>query len=246
MDYRGFSKRDLTEILDLIQSAVACSTEAGLSGLVMKAGEIVCADHSICGLAACADRSASGIKAVVNGNYPSEWLRLYTAGGLYEKDPVIRHQYAFAGTQLWSDTFRNHEVSPDFLRKAGDFGLNFGVSGGVNSTRDNLSSIFTFSGPNDRFKTHQRDALEIMAPHLHQALARIYGVRGAVPFARLSGREREIIRWAKDGKTNWEISTILDISERTVKFHIQNVERKLNAVNKAQAVAIALEQGLVS
>jgi DNA-binding CsgD family transcriptional regulator len=37
----------------------------------------------------------------------------------------------------------------------------------------------------------------------------------------------------------------LNISERTVKFHIQNIERKLDAVNKAHAVAIAMEQDLI-
>ena len=50
----------------------------------------------------------------------------------------------------------------------------------------------------------------------------------------------------KAGKTNWEISVILNISERTVKFHVQNIERKLNAVNKTHAVAIALDQNLLT
>jgi DNA-binding CsgD family transcriptional regulator len=38
---------------------------------------------------------------------------------------------------------------------------------------------------------------------------------------------------------------ILGISERTVKFHVANFLQKLDAVTRPQAVAIALEQGLV-
>jgi DNA-binding CsgD family transcriptional regulator len=47
------------------------------------------------------------------------------------------------------------------------------------------------------------------------------------------------------GKTNWEISLILNISERTVKFHIQNTMEKLQASSRAHAVAIALGEGLI-
>lgn len=49
----------------------------------------------------------------------------------------------------------------------------------------------------------------------------------------------------KEGKSNWELAMILDISERTVKFHVQNVEKKLNAVNRAHAVALAMDYGMI-
>lgn len=52
----------------------------------------------------------------------------------------------------------------------------------------------------------------------------------------LSARELEIMRWVRTGKTNTEIGQILDISPRTVRNHLQNVFRKLEATNRAQAV----------
>lgn len=61
----------------------------------------------------------------------------------------------------------------------------------------------------------------------------------------LSAREKEVVRWLKEGKSSWDISVILGISERTVRFHINNIMQKLDAVNRTHAVAIALEQGLV-
>jgi PAS domain S-box-containing protein len=61
----------------------------------------------------------------------------------------------------------------------------------------------------------------------------------------LSLREKEILGWIMQGKSTWDISTILKISERTVKFHVDNIMKKLSAVNRTQAVAIALREKLI-
>jgi len=66
------------------------------------------------------------------------------------------------------------------------------------------------------------------------------------PSAALSLREKEVLNWLKKGKSSWEISTILNIGESTVNFHITNIMHKLNAVSRTQAVAIAIEQGLIN
>lgn len=54
----------------------------------------------------------------------------------------------------------------------------------------------------------------------------------------LSGRELEIMHWVEQGKTNAEIGLILDISSFTVKNHLQRIFRKLDVMNRAQAVSI--------
>jgi len=52
----------------------------------------------------------------------------------------------------------------------------------------------------------------------------------------LSNREIAVLGWTSDGKTSSGISCILNISERTVNFHINNAISKLNASNKTSAV----------
>ena len=61
----------------------------------------------------------------------------------------------------------------------------------------------------------------------------------------LSEREVEILKWSARGKTNGEISTILAISEKTVKTHIDNAGKKLNTTNKTHTVATALASGII-
>lgn len=53
----------------------------------------------------------------------------------------------------------------------------------------------------------------------------------------LTARERDALAYVAEGKTDWEISVILGVSEATARFHVDNGRRKLDAVNRAQAVA---------
>jgi DNA-binding CsgD family transcriptional regulator len=61
----------------------------------------------------------------------------------------------------------------------------------------------------------------------------------------LTPREREVLWWAAQGKSAWEIGEILHISKRTVDEHTQKAIRKLDATNRTQAVAIALREKLI-
>jgi len=61
----------------------------------------------------------------------------------------------------------------------------------------------------------------------------------------LSAREVEVLQWVGRGKNNWEISKILGISERTVKFHVGRIMARLDAVSRTQAAVLAIEMGLL-
>lgn len=61
----------------------------------------------------------------------------------------------------------------------------------------------------------------------------------------LSQRELEVLRWLKMGKSSWDISRILTISERTVNYHVGNIIRKLGVVNRLQAVFEAVRMNLI-
>jgi DNA-binding CsgD family transcriptional regulator len=62
----------------------------------------------------------------------------------------------------------------------------------------------------------------------------------------LTPRELEVLKWAAQGKTAWEIGEILQITKRTVDEHMQTAVRKLGAANRSQAVAIALRKRIIS
>jgi DNA-binding NarL/FixJ family response regulator len=61
----------------------------------------------------------------------------------------------------------------------------------------------------------------------------------------LSDRERQVLRLVARGRANKQIARDLGITERTVKFHMTSIFNKLGADNRAQAIAIAAERGLL-
>jgi DNA-binding NarL/FixJ family response regulator len=61
----------------------------------------------------------------------------------------------------------------------------------------------------------------------------------------MTKRQREVLRLIAEGKSNKEIAAKLRITERTVKFHVASILNRLDAENRAQAVAIATERHLI-
>lgn len=62
---------------------------------------------------------------------------------------------------------------------------------------------------------------------------------------QLTERERHVLQQAAAGLSNKQIAHHLGITERTVKFHFTSIFLKLDAENRAQAVALAIQRGLI-
>ncbi|MCK9469935.1 MAG: helix-turn-helix transcriptional regulator [Porticoccaceae bacterium] len=54
----------------------------------------------------------------------------------------------------------------------------------------------------------------------------------------LTPRELDVVEWLINGKSNWDIAQILDISESTVKVHAASVLKKLGAESRAAVPAL--------
>jgi DNA-binding NarL/FixJ family response regulator len=83
----------------------------------------------------------------------------------------------------------------------------------------------------------------VLAPGVAaRVVAAVHRPRGA---GQVTAREREVLRLIADGLASKQIALALNISERTVKFHTASLLRKLDADNRAQAVAQAAQRGLL-
>jgi DNA-binding CsgD family transcriptional regulator len=65
------------------------------------------------------------------------------------------------------------------------------------------------------------------------------------PSVRLSPREQEVLRLVAEGYSNGMIASRLHLSENTVKTYVENLLSRLNARNRAEAVAAASRQNLI-
>ena len=64
------------------------------------------------------------------------------------------------------------------------------------------------------------------------------------PMQLLTPREEEILNWLVKGSSNKEIARILDISESTVKVHVQNILKKFNVTSRVEAAVYAIRHQL--
>ena len=115
---------------------------------------------------------------------------------------------------------------------------------GPGEVQGRFGSFFVFAGMPHSPGPRDTHMLQLFMPYLHMALYRVLGRQAdnngtaaeVQPSAMFSKREIQVLHWVKNGKTNLEISQILEISQPTVKCHVQNIMRKLNVTNRAQAV----------
>ncbi len=61
----------------------------------------------------------------------------------------------------------------------------------------------------------------------------------------LSDREKQVLGFVAEGLINRDIAARLSLSENTVKYHLKNILQKLHLRNRAQAVAYAVQSGLL-
>lgn len=94
----------------------------------------------------------------------------------------------------------------------------------------------------------RRDVLErelhVLANYFHSHILRINGKDSGQDIL-ISARELDCLKWTAAGKTAWEASVILGISERTVRFHLNAAREKLNCTTTTQAVAKAVANRLI-
>lgn len=109
------------------------------------------------------------------------------------------------------------------------------------------STYFVFANMPQPLSERMAYLVNVCTPYVHLAFVSMlaHERQASVPdtgvVERLvTEREIEILRWVRDGKSNHEIGTILRISPLTVKNHVQKILKKLNAQNRAQAVAKAM------
>ncbi|CCM74602.1 helix-turn-helix transcriptional regulator [Rhizobium mesoamericanum] len=102
----------------------------------------------------------------------------------------------------------------------------------------------SFSGDREAFTTEEMRELHYISVHVFDRLAEIRSHDNRVTDT-LTDREIDCLNWTAAGKTSVEIAEILTLSEHTVNHYLNRATKKLDTVNRTQAVAKALRIGLI-
>ena len=123
-----------------------------------------------------------------------------------------------------------------------------------------LESLFVLAGTAAEPPVTMAHHFELLLPHLHTTYLRVQDTertmnttKPALPtqpaggnVSQITEREKEILLWVREGKSNLQIGEQLGISALTVKNHVQKILRKMGASNRAQAVALAMTAQLLA
>jgi transcriptional regulator EpsA len=125
---------------------------------------------------------------------------------------------------------------------------------GISNKEGDVLSFFSFSRINGEPNPRHAYLMEFLVPHMHNALLRVINESRSSSNKSasvidesysVSARELEVLYWVGLGKTNPEISVILNISINTVKNHVHSSILKLGVENRVQASSLATKLGLI-
>ncbi|HEY6872559.1 MAG TPA: LuxR C-terminal-related transcriptional regulator [Geobacteraceae bacterium] len=242
---RIISKRDAMTLLEVICDCLSCANTSDAFNIMHKISMLIDFNNVVYGLARLSKDGYITCYDTINFSYPTEWLSIYQKKKFHEKDPIALENFSNFKLQYWADTYKKYQIDKEFINLSGDFNLTNGyASGAINQSRTE-GCLLSIAG---NLEKHLRNdyILNNLSPHLHVAFSNVlHKQNNQKTLLQISIREKEVLNWVKYGKSTWDISKILNISERTVKYHINNIMRKLDAVSRPHAVAIALATGLI-
>lgn len=193
--------------------------------------------------------AVNGTQCSVQTNYPRAYIERYRRLRWFRRDPVLRHCRRSQVPVIWH---RGHFSSDtcDLYEALAAHGIVTGVATGLRSLRHGRVMIISvahgkpFCKRVESWLMETAPTIQLLASYTYEAILALEEAAMVADIA-LTPREGECMHWAAIGKTSWEISRILGCSEATVNFHFRNVIRKLDVVNRGQAVARALSLGLI-
>jgi DNA-binding CsgD family transcriptional regulator len=183
---------------------------------------------------------------IVACEVPSDWLELYLREDFASVDPAIRHcrrmSMPFAYQDAPYDAGREPRAA-EVVRRANDFGVGDGILIPLTDSSGCVGDLWV-GGRTESFQYSDVPLVHILALYaFHKFRQLTHSAPDKKAF--LSAREVEVLHWVAEGKTAWEIGEVLNISQRTVEWHIQQAMQKLGAKNRMQAVVIAARDHLI-
>jgi LuxR family transcriptional regulator, quorum-sensing system regulator LasR len=186
---------------------------------------------------------------------PLQWVAEYDRCSYIEIDPRTIHCWNNLTPLIWDRRIAGADPQlTGLFERAAHYGIGSGVCVPLRGDPHSrgMLGLNVVERDVDEPRAHQWNAamgdIMLLAVHFHATFLRSVVDYEMQPPQRgfpLSARERECLQLCARGQTNGDIARKLAISERTVQFHFSNMLSKLEAVNRQEAVALAISAGII-
>jgi DNA-binding CsgD family transcriptional regulator len=179
-------------------------------------------------------------------NYMSIYMRDYTPLG----DPAFKICFNRRLPLDWAEIRDADTTAKDIHHTAEQYGIGKqGISFPISDPGFGVAMFSVNFECDDRHWVEVRNDLvsgiHLFAHYFHLRMKEVIAGRPISSDYDLSPREREVLKWAADGKTAWETAQLIGVSERAIRLYTENAMSKLKAKTKTQAVAIAVRNAIL-
>ncbi len=185
---------------------------------------------------------------VVLNRWPAEWLKRYSSRGYVFCDPAFARVKSNPTPFFWNELDTRVLDDPK-ARRVMDEGSEFGLKEGFTAsliTLDGQPVVWSLGGPHLEIGPNTRAMLTLVTSYATARAIALGQESQPDKSIVLSPREREALQWAAEGKNDWEIGEVMNISEHGADKHMRSVSAKLGAISRTQAVAEAIRRGLIA
>jgi LuxR family quorum sensing-dependent transcriptional regulator len=181
-----------------------------------------------------------------DGSWPDEIYRRYANLNFFSRDPTVTRMNACPEPFRWSDNYKHKYYRPE-MQRIRDEVFHMDVDGLAIPIHGRNGAVTGVSIGTTKYELSRNDerSLQMASLYLHARMTVLRPETAQPPMRGLTPRERECLQWVAAGKTDWEISQILNISEQTAHGYVQSALTKLDARTRAQAVALALSSSQI-
>lgn len=185
---------------------------------------------------------------IMLSGWNESWLERYVSQDYVQIDPIARRLQNATDPFTWSEVVEGRELTPQARRvmeEAADIGMRDGLCVPLYDL-DGRRSVLSMAARSIDLDPADKGVLHLVGMYAQNRIREMIEVRGTVTERPpLSPRERECLQWTAAGKTSWEISAILNLSQSTTDGYIASATRKLGAANRTQAVAEGIRRGFI-
>jgi LuxR family quorum sensing-dependent transcriptional regulator len=178
-------------------------------------------------------------------SYPDGWVQMFHEKNFAEVDPIVQQMLHQHTAFRWSDvTKRVAGPALEVMNSAREFSMNDGFAVPVHGRSGSKVVGISMAGPECPLNSREEASLHLATIYFEarlEALRTKESKQSNPAPVKLTTRERDCLSWVASGKTDWEIGQILNISSATAKEYVNRAMHKLDAVSRAQAVAVAIQ-----
>lgn len=240
------SRISLDSTLEMIAQLDGARSLDGLCGQLLQLTKVFGVEHILAGILPSQNATEiEQLEGLLLVDWPSEWLNHYFSKNYVAIDPTIKMVKTSLEPFYWSQLRCLCEKDPNadlVMNEAMDFKLIEGLTVPI-TTAEGMKCGFSFAGQHIDLTESTPGILSLLANYAFATSVKFGAVTSVAP--PMAPRQMDVIEWAAEGKTDWEIGMILHVSEHTVDKYMRQVKEKLDATNRVQMIAKAIRLGLI-